>query len=506
MGTGLSRVLGAARDIVIAGFLGAGMASDAFWIAFTVPNLFRRFVADEGLTGALVPAIANAEAEEGTPGGQALAASTLGALVLANLLLCVVGIAAAEPLVTLLAWSWRDDPEQMALAVTMTRWLFPFVTMVSLVSYFEALLNLRGHFFVPKLAPGLVSGGMVAGALALGTSFEQPAFALVVGVIAGGLVHVLVNVPVVLRRWGPIRLSFTRSDRLNAVLREMGKVVAIGIFAQINLIVLRQIATSLDVGSVTQYQNGTRIVDLAQGVVAVAIGSAVLPNLAVSVAQERWDDFRRDLSGALRLALFLLVPVAVSVFVWAEPLTSLLFRHGRYTWADVQTTADAVRYLVPFLLAVAAVNIVKRAYHALDDRTTLLVVGAGGVALTGGLGVWLAGAYGVAGLALALSIATVVQLVAYLGMLYRRLGPSVGLGELPGPLVRVALACAPLPLILGWLGGLADWSQGPVAATNWAVLAGGIGLTAVTYLALARLLGITEVDRFVGAIVRRVRR
>ncbi|HHO49395.1 MAG TPA: murein biosynthesis integral membrane protein MurJ, partial [Deltaproteobacteria bacterium] len=405
LGTGLSRVLGAARDVVIAGLLGASASSDAFWIAFTIPNVFRRFVADEGLTGAMIPALAQARAEEGPEAVRRLAASTFGALVVANLVLCLVGILAAEPLVLAFAWSWRDDPEQLQMATTMTRWMFPFVAMVSTVSFFEGLLNFRGHFFVPKIAPGLVSAGMVAGALSLSTRLEEPAFSLVIGVLAGGLVHVLVNLVPLWRLWGRVGLALRMTPRLRALLSEMSKVLAIGVFAQINLLVLRQLATSLPEGAVTHYVNGTRIVDLAQGMVAVAIGSALLPNLSASVAEASWGRFRSDLTGALRLAAFLLLPIAVVVYVWAEPAAALLFRHGRYSWEDTLVTASAVRYLVPFLLAVAAVNILKRVFFALEDRTTLLVVGGMGVALTGVIGTLLVSAHGVAGLSLALSVA-----------------------------------------------------------------------------------------------------
>ena len=505
-GTGLSRVLGAARDFAIAGLLGAGAASDAFWVAFTVPALFRRFVADEGLTGALVPALANAETQEGEAAPRELAAATFGALLIANVVIVGVGIFAAEPLVLALAWSYQDDPEKYQLTVSMTRWMFPFVAMVSFVSFFEGLLNYRGHFFVPKLAPGLVSAGIVGSVVLLGSQLEQPVYAVVIGVLAGGLVHVLVNVPPLLRRWGRFGLTFSLTPRLKGVLRELSKVVAIGLFAQINIIVLRQIATSLEDGSVTQYQNGVRIVDLAQGTVAVAIGSALLPNLASSVASESWDQFRRELIGALRLALFLLVPVAVVVYVWAEPLTALLFRHGRYTWSDIELTAGTVRFMVPFLLALAAINILKRIYHALDDRTTLLVVGGLGVLLTGTLGAWLVRPFGISGLALGLSLATIAQCLLYLGLLQRRLGSRLGLGALPGPLVLMVVASLPVIPILQYAKPFGVWEQGPWAWQNWATVAGGLGAAGLSYLVLAWVLRLEEVTRILGIVSRRLGR
>ncbi|MEN0065282.1 MAG: lipid II flippase MurJ [Myxococcota bacterium] len=207
LGTGLSRGLGAAREIAVAAILGASITSDVFLTAFLIPNLFRRFVADEGLTGALLPALAKAEAEGGEEEARQLAASTLGVLLVVNGILCVMGMVGAKWLVLVFAPTWHDDPVKMALAIDLTRWLFPFLTMVSLVSHFEALLNHRGHFFVPKAAPGLVSGGMVASALLLGDVLNEPVYALVAGVLVGGVAHVLVHLPFVWSHWGPIGLS-----------------------------------------------------------------------------------------------------------------------------------------------------------------------------------------------------------------------------------------------------------------------------------------------------------
>ncbi|MFT4978025.1 MAG: putative peptidoglycan lipid II flippase, partial [Myxococcota bacterium] len=329
LGTALSRGFGAARDIVTASVLGAGSVSDAFYVAWTIPNVFRRFVADEGLTGALIPALSQAEREEGEDAMRRLSAAVLGALLLLNVLFISAGILGADGLVLLFAWSWRDDPEQYALVVGMTRWLFPFLGMVSLVSFFEGLLNYRGHFFTPKLAPALVSLGIVIGALTVGSTIAEPVWALVGGALVGGVAHVLIHAPALARHWGRVGLSFRfGSPRLRAVLRELGKVVAIGVFAQINLLVLRQLATSLPSGSVSHYWNANRIVDLSQGVVAVAIGSALLPNVAAAVAEKDWEVFRTDLTRALRLALFLLLPVAVTLLSFSIPITAVVFRHG----------------------------------------------------------------------------------------------------------------------------------------------------------------------------------
>ena len=492
-GTGLSRVLGALRDITVARFLGAGAGSDAFWIAFTVPNVFRRFVADEGLTGALVPAVARAENEEGLGAARELASATLTLLLLANLALCLAGWFGAEPLVKAFAYKFIEDPDKFALTVTLTRWMFPFVAFVSLVSFCEGLLNHRGHFFVPKLAPGLVSACIAGSAMLFGTQFERPEYALVVGVLVGGAVHLLVTLAPLLSRWGRVGLSLRfGSPRFRRLARELGKVVLIGIFAELNILVLRQLAAALGDGAITRYWYATRLVDLSQGIVAVGIGSALLPRVSQAVAAGDAEGFREHFGYALRLAAFLLLPVAAVLLGFAEPITAVLFRHGKYTFEDVQWTAATLIVLVPFLLSVAGINIVKKAFFALDDRNSVLAIGAVGVGLTAALGWWLIGRYSIVGLAAALSISVALQLAAYLVVLRFKLGTALGIGRLLAPLLRIAVAAAPCGVLLALIAPLGEWSEGPASLRNLGLLAGGLLGAGALYLVLAWGLRVEE--------------
>lgn len=501
LGTGLSRILGALRDVALASVLGAGTVSDTFWIAYTAPNLLRRFVADEGLTGALIPALAQAEADGEDP--KQMASGVLGALILANVILVAGGIWMAPAVVTVLAPSYLAEPETFELAVTLTRWLFPFVACVSLVSYFEGLLNHRGHFFVPKIAPGVVSLGIVAAAVVATLGVGEPVYVVVVGVLAGGVAHVLVNLPVVFRKWGSIGPSLAlHNPRVRAVLRELAKVVAIGVFAQLNIIVLRQVATSLESGALTWYQYATRFIDLAQGIVAVGIGSAMLPGVSQAVAEQAWDELRQDIVRAFRLAAFLIFPAGAISVCFAEPLTSLMYRHGRFTFSDVQQTASVLQVLLPFLICVAGMNLLKKVFFALEDRGTLLKVGAAGVCATGVFGYVLGQRFGVVGLGVALSIATTGQMVAYLWVLHRRIGDALGLRSLIKPLFQMALASTAPGVILLFAAPLGSWELGPLSALNWGLAAVALCAAALAYIAAAWLLGIEELHE----VWRRLRR
>ncbi len=503
LGTGLSRVLGLFRELAIASVLGAGTASDSFFMAFTIPSMFRRFVADEGLTGALVPVVAVAEEQDGAEEARRLAGRALTALVLVCILLSALAIPAAPWLVDLFASGFKADPEKYALTVRLTRIMMPFVLFVSVVSWCEGLLNHRDHFFVPKIAPGVVSAAIVVAALwpSSGDPLDL-VNTLAWAVLVGGAAHVLVCLPPLVKHWGLVlpRFDALRDPRFRLLLREMGKVAAIGLMAQVNVIVLRNLASHLETGSVTWYWNATRLVDFAQGIIAVGVGSALLPAMAAAVAGADWDEFRGSFSRAVQLAASLLLPAAAFVLLLATPFVALLYRHGAYTWADVLETSSALRWLVPYMLALAGIQIVKKPFFALNRRNSLVVVGALGVGLTLGLGMWLAPAYGVDGLALALSLSTCGQLLAYLLLLGRISTERLELVALVAPLGRIALAVIPSAAV-GWaVCLLGAWEQGPGIRNGLVFAAAGVAGGAA-YTAAAWALGIQEV-RQVAARIR----
>ncbi len=500
--------MGLFRELAIARVLGAGTASDSFFMAFTIPSMFRRFVADEGLTGALVPMVAMAEKEDGTEEARRLAGRTLTALIVVCVLICAVAIPAAPWLVDLFASGFRADPVKFALTVRLTRIMMPFVAFVSLVSWCEGLLNHRDHFFVPKIAPGMVSAAIVAAALWPSSGDPQDiVHTLAAAVLVGGLAHVLVCVPPLVKHWGVVRPRFDafHDPRFRLLLREMGKVAAIGLMAQVNVIVLRNLASHLQTGAVTWYWNATRLVDFAQGIIAVGVGSALLPAMAAAVAGKDWEEFRDSFARATRLAASLLFPAAAFVLLLAPPFVAVLYRHGAYTWADVGETASALRWLVPYMLALAGIQIVKKPFFALNKRNSLVVVGVLGVGLTFGMGILLAPRFGVDGLAAALSISTAGQLAAYLLLLGRITGGKLGLMAMLRPLGTIALATIPAAAA-GWtICLLGTWEQGP-CVVNFVVFGSAGVVGGGLYAVSAWALGIGEVRMVVSRVRSRLGR
>ena len=504
VGTGLSRVFGMVRDIVIGHVFGAGRNSDAFWMAWTVPGLFRRFVADEGLTGALIPAIAQAEREDSEGRARSLANCTFVALLTVSVLICFGGFFCAPWLVQVIAPGFADDPTEFELTVTLTRWLFPFIAFVSLVSYCEGLLNYRGHFFIPKLAPGIVSCCIAASAFLLANDFERPIFALAIGALVGGLAHLVVCIPPLIKKWGvpALEVRGMLDRRFRSFLSEMGKVAVIGLIAQLNVVLLRILASYLEEGAMTHYWYANRLVDFSQGTVAVAVGSALLPAIARDAAERNWNGFHDSFSRAVRLSALVLIPAACLLAGLARPMVAMLFLHGKFVAEDVGRTASTLQCLVPFMIALGGINIIKKAYFALNDRTTLLAVGSCGLVFTAGSGYVLSTRIGVEGLGLALSISATAQLVIYFSILCKKRREGLNLGSLARPLLKMLFSAVPATAAAMWICRFGEWGLGWTLTTNWLVFFGAGALGLVLYVLLATLLGVEELHWFMKRLQR----
>ena|GEM_PF-1246007 len=522
MGTGLSRVLGMAREVAISNVYGASKLTDIFFMAFTIPSIFRRFVADEGLTGILIPSVTSVEKEEGEAVARQIAGGILLGVTVASLLVIGFAVLFAPDIVSVMASKYTGDDR--ALAIELTRWLMPFLLCVAWVSFAEGLLNQRGHFFVPKLAPGLVSAGIVIAALWAKQMETPPVFALVVGTLVGGLVHVLICLPPLFSLWGRVWPSFAgvRHPKFKHFLREMGKVVAIGVFAQLNIFVLRTVALFLEDGAVSWYWYANRVVDLAQGVVAIAVGSALLPAITKNVVDRNWDGFRDSFGFAVRLTSFGLLLAAAMLIAVAEPICSVLFLHGATTPDDVWRIAELLRAFVPYLLVVGGINLIKRAYYALDDRRTLLWIGGVGVGLTAVLGIglslgdmpesmrWLPGlpsgaGLGAIGLVWALNISCAVQFGLYVLRLRGQVVGGAGIRALFGPLGKMCLAALPAGGVAWLICTACDWTAGP-ALTKIVFLGLSIGVGSLTYAGVAWVLKLRELRVAVDRIRARLGR
>lgn len=527
--TFLSRLAGLVRDAVTGYYFGTGMAADAFFVAFRVPNLLRRFVAEGAMSVAFIPVftdyLTNRTREEAIEAASAVAT----VLVLVLTVLTAVGIVFAPFWTALFAPGFMDDPEKFALTVSLTRWLFPYVFLVSLVALASGILNAMRHFAAPALSPVFLNLSMIAAAVLLSPRLTVPVQSLAYGVLIGGCLQLALQFPPLHRlgvrlvpRWNP------RHDAVRRSLRLMGPMVFGAAVYQINLMVDTVLASLLPAGSVSYLWYADRVFEFPLGIFAVALGTAALPSFSAQAARGAYDELRRSIAFAIRLTNFIAVPAACGIAALAVPITSVLFQRGAFGPEQTVLTARALSAFAVGLWSVSMVRLVVPAFYALEDTRTPVTTAAvafvanvlfslllmGAVPVTGDSMVGDAIARATqalavfdlrhVGLALSTSLAATVNLVLLATLLRYRLGPLGG-WELLSSLARSVVASLVMVVPVRAVASLADWTHDGLL-----VRAGVLGAAVVTGLVAfgvaAALLGGEEARTIWGLVRGRLAR
>jgi len=454
LGTGLSRLLGLAREAALAHVFGASAAYDAFLIAFFIPHLLRRLLGEGGLAAAFLPVYVRAE-ERGE--GTALARATLVVLLLGLPPLCALGALLAPWYVPLLARGF--PPEKLALAVTLARWVFPFLALVSLSALAGGILNAHGHFFLPAVAPAALSGGMILGALVLSRLFTPPILGLAVGVLVGGAGMLLVQLPRARAHlgrgpaWPPPPELAEVGKRLLPVLGGLA-------VAEVNLLVDNRLASFLADGSISVLQYAMRLFQLPVGILAVSVATAALPRFSRHAAHAAGEDFTAAVSRGVGLGAALLLPAMAGLLVLGRPVITILFQHGAFSPTDTARTYSALAAYLSGLWAYGLVYLFSRAFYALGHPGIPVLTGAVAVGVNVALDLAWVGPWGTFGLALATGMAGWVDALLQGWLLWRRQA-----GWLPGRAVlAAALAAGGMAGVLFlcdrfFLAGLGVWGE-----------------------------------------------
>ncbi len=423
LATGLSRVAGLIRDVVVAAIFGAGTVADAFFVAFTIPNLLRRFFAEGSLTAAFVPTFAEVHHRDGLAASKEVLriCMTLLVLVLAGVTVC--GILASPWIVKLIGYGFSGVPGKLELTDLLSRIMFPYIFFVSLVALLAGALNVRGHFLSPSLSPILLNLAMIFSAWLLSPRFDQPIVALAVGVLLGGLLQLLLQIPVLYRYGYDLRPDFRfRHLAVKRITRLMVPgIVGVAIY-QINVVVTRLFASLLQEGSVSWLYYGQRLFEFPQGIFVVSLAQAVLPSMSRQLADHDQAGFRESLRFALALILLITVPAAAGMACCGQAVYSLFFLGGAFTANDVTQSAAALAWYAPGLVFVGVSRVVVPTFYALQDTRTPVWASFWTLMVSIGCSVLLMGPMQHHGLALALTISSVFNAVVLLWLLDRRLG------------------------------------------------------------------------------------
>ncbi|WP_367065268.1 murein biosynthesis integral membrane protein MurJ [Oryzisolibacter sp. LB2S] len=463
-----SRVTGLVRDLLMASIFGANVLTDAFNVAFRIPNLFRRLFAEGAFSQAFVPVLAAHRTQHGEQATHGLIDAVATVLFWVLLLTCTLGVVGAPLLVWALASGLRQDPQGFDAAIVMTRWMFPYIGFMSLVALSAGVLNTWKRFAVPAATPVLLNLCMIAaawfGAPQLEARGIEPIYAMVGGVMAGGLLQLGVQLPVLLRlgllprigmSWARVQSAW-RDEGVRRILRLMAPaLLGVGV-AQISLMINTQIASYLTPGSVTWLFYADRLMEFPTALLGVALGVVLTPQLASARAAGDGERYSAMLDWGLRIVVLLAVPCAVGLLVFAMPLVATLFHHGALTDADARQISVALAGYGVGLLGLVAIKVLAPGYYASQDIRTPVRIAIVVLVATQLMNVLLVPVLAHAGLALSIGLGAIINALWLLTGLMRRgsYRPLPGWGRLG---LQVAAAGALLAVFLAWASMHFDW-------------------------------------------------
>lgn len=374
--TMLSRVLAFGRDVLIARMFGAGMMTDAFFVAFKLPNLLRRMFAEGAFSQAFVPIFAEYKNRKGHDETKDLVDHVVAMLSLVLFVVTLIGVLGAPLWVYLSAPGFADKPEQFNLTVDMLRITFPYIFFISLVAVAAALLNSYNKFWVPAFAPVLLNICFIGGALWFAPYFDPPIMVLAWAVFVAGIVQLLFQLPF-LKQIGLIpRLRFNwRHEGMRRVIKQMAPAMFGVSIAQINLIINTVFASLLAAGSVSWLYYADRLMEFPSGVLGAALGTILLPSLSKCFADDNMAEYSRLLDWGLRLTIVLALPCAVALGIVAVPMLSTFFQYGAFDAHDVLMSSDALVGYSVGLMGLILIKILAPGFYAKQDIKTPVKIG-----------------------------------------------------------------------------------------------------------------------------------
>ena len=461
--TMLSRITGFLRDFLIARAFGASAYTDAFFVAFRIPNLLRRLFAEGAFSQAFVPILAEYKNQKGDRATRLLVDHVATVLTWSLLLTCVVGIVASPVIVYFIATGLKADPTAFNASVVMTRIMFPYIGFMSLVALSGGILNTWREFRVPSFTPVLLNLSFIAASLLLAQHLSQPIYALAIAVFVGGVLQLAIQVPA-LRKIGMlphISLSLRGAladPGLRRVLKKMVPATFAVSVAQISLIINTNIATHLEKGSVSWLSYADRLMEFPTALLGVALGTILLPSLSKAHADGDATEYSSLLDWGLRLTFLLALPSAVGLATLSEPLTATLFHYGKFDAQAVMMTGRALIAYGVGLIGLILVKILAPGFYAKQDIRTPVKIAVGVLIATQLMNLVFVPWIALAGLALSIGLGACINAIClFIGL--RRRGLYVpepgwtGFGiKLAGALFLMAGVALWMAAQFNWLG------------------------------------------------------
>jgi putative peptidoglycan lipid II flippase len=485
----MSRLLGFARDMVIANLFGAQAGMDAFIVAFKIPNFMRRLFAEGAFSQAFVPVLAEYQKTRTVSEVRAFLARIAGSLSAVLSVVTVIGVVAAPVIIFIFAPGFGEDAMRSVLATDMLRLTFPYLMLISLTGMAGAILNTYGYFGVPAVTPVLLNISMILAAIYLSPHFAQPIVALAWGVLIAGIAQLLFQIPFLYHRNLLIKPSLMMSDPgVRRVLKLMVPALFGVSIAQINLLIDTVFASFLQVGSVTWLFYTDRLTDFPLGVFGVAIATVILPHLSRRHAEQSAHHFSRALDWGLRLLLLIGLPSGLGLTFFAMPVIACCFGYGHFTAFDLIQTQKSLITLGLGVPAFMLVKVLASGFYARQDIKTPVKVGVIAMVINTLCCAIFIGPLAHAGLALASSIASYINCGILVALLLRRkiFEPSPGWGRF---IMQLLVANGMVVVYLLYMSGdVSFWLAKPVLLRISLLLA-HVFAALIIYIITLRLCG-----------------
>ncbi|MBF0404156.1 murein biosynthesis integral membrane protein MurJ [Candidatus Magnetominusculus xianensis] len=502
--TSISRILGFARDMLVARFLGAGGLSDSFFVAFRVPNLLRELFAEGSMSSGVIPVLSQYNATKGQSAAAMLVRSAFTFIAVLSGLVCLVGIFFAPQIVNIIAPGFSANPAKFTQTVLLTRIMVPFLFFVSISAIVMGALNSRKIFFVPAMASTWFNIGIISTIAALYFVLADHSMVVAIGVTVGGFFQFASQVPTFYKNEFSLRPSFNFS---HPGLKQIGLLVlpaAIGTsVSQLNIFISTILASYLPTGSITYLYYAMRLIQFPVGVFGVAMGMAVLPSLSEHAARGDFDSLTKDFTFSLKLLFSITIPSMIGLISLSQPIVNVLFQHGHFDYQAMRGTTTALLYYCTGIWAMVGVRVVASTFYSMQDTKTPVRAAVFTLIINISMSVILMEHLSFAGLALANALSASANFLALFYFLNKKL-KHIAIRGIVWSFMKTLLSSV-LMGVAGWyLVNLRQWDSSGHFLVKSLYLTLIITVCTVVYFAAAYVLKSEEVNYIVKTFKRKI--
>lgn len=501
--TMLSRITGLARDTIFGHIFGATHATDAFVMAFTIPNAFRNLVAEGALTVAFLPVFKKTDQEGGEAAAKRLMGESLAVFPLLSIVVTALAIACATPLVDLFAHGFRQVPGQFEETVQLTSWMLWYLPMLSFVALTMGALNARQHFAASAASQLIFNTVHICIILTVARLIDPPMLGVACGVLTGGVAQIIMQLVALHRAGLLVRPRFAMSPEIRRILSLLAPAVASNAIYQFNIAALRYYNSFMEEGAVTYLYNADRFFQLPLGVFAIAIATVSLPALTEALNNGGKEKLTATFRSSVQLNNFITIPSAVGLMVLALPIVATISQHGHFTYEMSVNTAEGLVWLTLGLVAVASIRIASQVFFALQDPKAPMLCGAIGLFGNLALAPMFARYYGFRGLPMSISASAWLQLSVELWLLSRRAG-RLGMATIIGRALRDLVAAGFMGAAAWGVATLGVWEAG-FSIRNCVVLVAAIVTGGAVYALAQFVFKAPELNAVANKVLRRRR-